>query len=262
MVVRTSVPAGLQLFAAVEVAVECDGHAIVVAGQVLQIFPGVGVAVGLDRPARARIEGLAGGPAVAVRSTNDVTASAIAAAATSTTVVAATAAAGGPTDADVENATRVARGTLKPSDGQAPIPVADDPPAPRRGLATCSNPALDRIQIALHGDRDQRLEILRGTNRTLHVYVMRNPGLTFDEVAAIARMPTVSPDVLTQIADRSDWGHRPEIAAFLVRNSATPVPVAIRLLDHVSPIELRFLAKDTRTREPVMRAARKKLLSA
>lgn len=53
---------------------------------------------------------------------------------------------------------------------------------------------------------------------------------------------------------------RPEIAIALVRNPKVPPPLAIRLLDHVSAAELRQLAKDSRTREPVQRAARKKVM--
>lgn len=233
MVVRTSVPAGLQLFSPVEVAVECDGAAVVVAGQVLQIFPGIGVAVGFERTARDRIEALASrGPVTE------------------------------PTDADVELSARLARGTSKPSEAMLPRTLTGEEPAePRREVAQGSNPAIDRIQLALRGDRDQRMEILRGKNRALHVYVLRNPAVTFDEICAIARMPTVNPEVLTQIAERREWGHRPEVAMSLVRNPAVPVPAAIRLLDHVSVNDLRQLAKDARTREPIQRAARKKLLA-
>jgi hypothetical protein len=270
MVVRTSVPTGLQLFSPVEVAVECGEHAVVVSGQVLQIFPGIGVAVGFDRPARDRIERLAAG------TRGDLTP---VPGSDSAAVVPGSAGAG--TRAlradtldlgrayDVEESARLARGTRKPTDTtpdvpRVTMPVApghDDPPEPRRNLAMGSSAGIDRIQLALRGDRDQRLEILRGRNRTLHQYVLRNPGLTVDEIAVIARMPTVAPEVLTQIAERREWGHRPDVALSLIRNVATPVPVAVRLLDHVADHDLRQLAKDARTREPVQRAARKKLLS-
>jgi hypothetical protein len=246
MVVRTPVPSGLQLFSPVEVAVECGGTAIVVAGQVLQIFPGIGVAVGLDRPARDRIEGLAGGgrggepDAEAIRE--------LAAQATS-----------GAGEIDVELSARLARGTAKP--GEPGASSTPGTPEARRDVAVGSSPAIDRIQLALRGDREQRLAILRDRHRAVHVYVLRNPGLTFDEIVAIARMPTVAPEVLTQIAERREWGQKPDVAMALIRNPATPTPVAVRLIDFVSETDLRLLAKDTRTREPIQRAARKKLLS-
>lgn len=261
MVVRTTVPANLQLFSSVEIAVECGASAVVVAGQVLQIFPGIGVAVGLDRPARDRIEGLAAGSRAGLAAS-----SAALPVPPITDEPPAPPARARSIDIDVELSARLARGTTPSAELPAvprtvTSPAESDPPAPRRDLATGSSASIDRIQLAMRGDRDQRLEILRGRNRTLHQYVLRNPGLTVDEIALIARMPTVAPEVLTQIADRREWGHRPEVALALVRNVATPVPVAIRLLDRVTEHDLRQLAKDARTREPVQRAARKKLLS-
>jgi hypothetical protein len=38
------------------------------------------------------------------------------------------------------------------------------------------------------------------------------------------------------------------------------VPVALRALEFVSPAELKQLCKDVRVREPIQRAARKKVL--
>lgn len=236
LMVRTAVPAGVELFSRIEVAIACSGDEVVVTGQVLQVFPAIGVAVGLDHGARNRIESLAGVPPTAAPPVPAPT----------------------PTPIEPETSSRVARGTTMPPGGRIPAPAT---PEPRRELATGSSPAIDRVQLALRGDRDQRFDILRGRNRSLHVYVLRNPGVTFDEICMIAKMPSVSPEVLTQIAERREWGHRPEVAFALCRNPTTPVPAALKLLEYVAANDLRVLAKDAGTREPIQRAARKKLLA-
>jgi hypothetical protein len=117
-----------------------------------------------------------------------------------------------------------------------------------------------KIQRALHGDRGDRLAILRDINKGLHPYVLRNPNIQADEIAWIARQTTVAPDALAYIAGRREWVQKPEVAAALVRNPKTPPPLAIKLLDLVAPSELRLLAKQTNVRDAVQRAARKKLL--
>jgi hypothetical protein len=120
--------------------------------------------------------------------------------------------------------------------------------------------AQGKIAHALRGNRDERTTILREGNPTLQGYVLRNPSLQLDEVAAMAKMRTVTPELLKQIADKREWASRPEIAVALVRNPKTPVGIAIRLLDHVPPAELRQLAKDQHTRAPIQQAARKKVV--
>jgi len=116
-----------------------------------------------------------------------------------------------------------------------------------------------KIQLALHGDKTQRAALLREPNKMIHAYVVRNAQIQLDEVTAIARMTTVSVEVLTFIASRREWD-RPEVAIALVRNPRTPVPLAIRLLDRISPSDLRQLAKQATVREAIQRAARKKVI--
>ena len=94
----------------------------------------------------------------------------------------------------------------------------------------------------------------------LHPYVLRNPGLGLDEVLALVKMTTVAPELLKQVSDRKEWAQRPDIAIALVRNPKVPTPTAVRLLDFVSPGDLRQLAKDNRTRPAVQQAARKKVI--
>ncbi len=119
----------------------------------------------------------------------------------------------------------------------------------------------DMIKLARYGKKDDRMMIMRGNNRSLHRYVLKNPGLQLDEVTAIAKMTNVAPDLLKAIAERREWASRPEIALALVRNPKTPVPLAIKMLNHVNANDLRQLAKGTSLRTPVLQAARKKVVS-
>ena len=156
-----------------------------------------------------------------------------------------------------------------PHMGEAPADDAEDEAAAPgdasdgRGAARpgAAGAALARkVQIALHGDKNQRAAILRENNRMLHGYVLRNAQIQLDEVVAIARMSTTSADVLAFIAGKREWAERSEVAAALVRNPRTPVPLAVRMLDHVNPAELRQLAKQQSLREAIQRVARKKVI--
>lgn len=219
LLVRGDVPRGVEQFAPVELAVQCGDAEVVVPAQVLQFFPGVGVAVSVDAAAREKIATLAAGA--------------------STAAPAATAVAAAPAPAP-------------------PAPATPSTETAAKGGAAAG--MVEKIQRALKGDRETRFAILRDVNRAVHVHVLRNPGLQLDEVAAIARMTTVSVEALAQIAAKREWGHRPEIAIALVRNPTVPVPVAVELLQYVTAADLQQLAKDSRTREPIQRAARKRLL--
>jgi hypothetical protein len=134
---------------------------------------------------------------------------------------------------------------------------APRPESPRARPA--GNEMAHKIHLALHGNKDERMKVLRDTNKLLHQYVLRNPGIDLEDVLTIAKMRTVAPDLLVNIAGRKEWGQRPDVAIALVRNPTTPAQTAMRLVEYVSPAELRQLAKDTHTRPQVQQAARKKL---
>lgn len=118
----------------------------------------------------------------------------------------------------------------------------------------------EKIQLALHGNRDQRNAILRDSNRTLHPYVLKNPQTNAEDVLAIAKNAQMSPEVLKQIGERRDWFQRPQIALALARNPKTPAELAVRALDYVPVDALRQMAKGTGVLPHVVQAARKKVI--
>jgi hypothetical protein len=224
LLVRVEAPAGSDRGEAVALTLASPLGTVTLEARVIQVLPGAGIAVGFDAasPALRRL---------------------IAAAR------AAGSAAGSPpvhecVDAPISMPTPTGR------------PAADADSFAHARRATQA----EKIRMALHGSKEERAAILRDANRTLHKYVLRNPGLGLDEVAHIARMTAVSQELLVFIAGRREWVGRPEIAAALVRNPKTPTPVAIKLLASVSPTELRQLAKSNNIRDAIQRAARKKVL--
>lgn len=117
------------------------------------------------------------------------------------------------------------------------------------------------IQKARHGTKDERMRIIRSNDKSLHRFVVQNPGLGLDEVVSIAKSSTVATETLKFVADRREWASRSDVAIALVRNAKCPVPVAIKMLANVSPTDLRQLAKTSSVRMPIAQAARKRLLS-
>jgi hypothetical protein len=143
----------------------------------------------------------------------------------------------------------------------------DGAPLPRTKTASVAPTAsldgltnAEKIQVALHGTRDQRNAILRDTNRTLHPFVLKNPALTTEDVLAIAKNAQMTPELLKQIAERKEWFQRPQIALALVRNPKTPQDVGIRALDYVPQDALRLLAKGTGALPHIVQAARRKVV--
>jgi len=140
--------------------------------------------------------------------------------------------------------------------------AADTEPCTTIPIAEIDHGNLTRAQnvhLAMHGSKKQRLAILRGSDRSLHRFVLRNPGLQGDEVTYIARLATTGPDVLKAIADRRDWSGRPETSMALIRNPKTPIPIAVRLVSGLGVADLQQIARGIGVRPPIVRAAKFRL---
>lgn len=141
-----------------------------------------------------------------------------------------------------------------------PLVEEDDEPAPVGPLADRlkAMTVAEKIALALSCDREARFALLRDHNKSLHVFVLRNPRLGLDEVQAAAKMPSLSPDALKLIAEHREWGTNPTICTSLVRNPRLLLPLALRLLDRIPMSEVRAIAKGG-ARDQLVNAARKRL---
>lgn len=139
--------------------------------------------------------------------------------------------------------------------------AAREPMAPmslERKLATMS--VSEKVQLALHGNRESRQLLLRDRAGVVQSSLVRNPKITLDEILALARAPNLSPDCAETLSQHPTHGMSPQVALALVRNPRTPMPTAIALIARLSPGDLRVVAKGLGLRMQVAAAARKRLV--
>ena len=117
----------------------------------------------------------------------------------------------------------------------------------------------DKINLALSGNREERMALASDSNRAVHHYLLKNAKITMDEIAFMARLPSLNPDVLDKIAENPAYVQNPTVVKALVYNPKTPVKTAIRLLDRLSRPEVMNLSKRMTMNRRLVMAAKKKV---
>ncbi|HUU02745.1 MAG TPA: hypothetical protein VM425_15010 [Myxococcota bacterium] len=219
--------AQLDQFAAVSVCVHApDGEEIELSGEVVQVVPGLGLAVQFGAESGAAIEKLIAKASGGLEE-------------------------GEPVGDDPE--------FFAP--GQEPPGSPPDRITQSRNLQDQiaeMNVAQMRA-AALHGRKDMRMLLIRDRNKTIHPFIIKNPAITLDEIEQIAKMPSVNPDVLRIIAKSREWNRSVTVCRNLVRNPKTPIKEALALMAKLPLSDIRAMAKSGNVRTPIQQAARKKL---
>ena len=117
----------------------------------------------------------------------------------------------------------------------------------------------DKINLALSGNREERMALATDSNKAVHHYLLKNAKITLDEIAFMARLPSLNPDVLDKIAENPSFVQNPTVVKALVYNPKTPVRTAIRLLDRLPRPEVLNLSKRMTMNRRLVMAAKKKI---
>lgn len=117
----------------------------------------------------------------------------------------------------------------------------------------------DKINLALSGNREERMALATDGNRAVHHYLLKNAKITLDEIAFMARLPSLNPDVLRKIAENPAYVQNLTVVKALVYNPKTPIKTAIRLLDRLPRPEVAALAKRMTMHRLLVLAAKRKI---
>jgi hypothetical protein len=118
---------------------------------------------------------------------------------------------------------------------------------------------VERLTLAMKGTREERSILIRDPNKIVAVAVLSSPKLTGSEVESIARMASVSEEILRIIGQTRAWMKNYNVVAGLVRNPKTPVALSMNLLARLSEKDLRTLSTDRNIPDVLRITARKKL---
>jgi hypothetical protein len=102
--------------------------------------------------------------------------------------------------------------------------------------------AAQKAILAMKGGREERLILIRDTNKVVALAVLRNGRLTDNEVESIAKMRNVCDEVLRQVGSNRDWIKSYAIIMALLGNPRTPPSIATNFVGRLQNKDLKNLA--------------------
>jgi hypothetical protein len=140
-----------------------------------------------------------------------------------------------------------------------PEPTTEDEKASMvQQLARMTVP--ERMKAAMKGTREMRAVLIRDPNKLVALAVLSSPKMNDTEVEAIARMGSVSEDVLRAIAQNRAWTKNYAVILALVRNAKTPLTFSMNFLNRLVDKDLKQLSTNRNVPETLRIAARKKMV--
>jgi hypothetical protein len=114
-----------------------------------------------------------------------------------------------------------------------------------------------KAMLAMKGGRDERMILIRDTNKVVALSVLKNPRLTEQDVEEIARLRSVCEEVLRAVGGTRDWSKRYSVVTALVRNPRTPQGISLNFVSRLAIQDLKDLTRDRNIPELIRRAAKK-----
>lgn len=147
----------------------------------------------------------------------------------------------------------------KPSE---PAPVTSEAPASDR-----NQPAWDRIRalsqmekilLAVKAERSERALLLQDNDPRVLLSLLRNPRLTVDEVARLAKSTFLTFQIADVIIKAAQWMSSLDVRLGLIHNPKTPPAYALRILPTLPEADVRAIAR-TGTNMQLKQAALRRL---
>jgi hypothetical protein len=117
----------------------------------------------------------------------------------------------------------------------------------------------EKRALAPKARRTIRQLLIRDPAKSLHIFVVRNPRVTKDEILEYSKMPGLSRDAIMFIAQNRSWMSSRQLVFNLVKNPSTPMDLTLRLIGNLTMQQLTLLTKTGDVRGKVAQEAKRRL---
>lgn len=116
-----------------------------------------------------------------------------------------------------------------------------------------------KIRRAMLGSREERMLLVRDSNRLVASAAIRSPQMQEEDVVLLSRNRNLCDEVMRVISSNPQWMQSYAIKRNLVENPRTPLAAATKLVTYLREADLRMVSKSKNVTSPVKDAARKHL---
>ena len=113
----------------------------------------------------------------------------------------------------------------------------------------------EKLMLAPKTDRNERLMLAQDSDPQVLYSLLRNPRITNEEVARIARSTQLPAQAADLILKTAQWSASLDVRLALVNNARTPTQLALKILPTLPEREIRQIAKATAVSQPLKQAA-------
>jgi hypothetical protein len=114
---------------------------------------------------------------------------------------------------------------------------------------------VERVQLAIKGNRDERMLLIRDPCRVVQRGVLQSPQLTDREVESFAAMASIGEEALRMIAANRKYCKNYTIVRALMFNPKTPLEVTLHMLPNITPQDLKMLVTNKNIADTLRTAA-------
>lgn len=115
----------------------------------------------------------------------------------------------------------------------------------------------EKIRMAMMGDKDARVVLIRDSNRMVQLAIISNPRITEGEVTSIAYSRNVDEEVLRRIANNREWTKLYQVRAALVKNPKTPLSISMKMVQTLPLQDLKEISRSKSVPAAVANAAKR-----
>ncbi len=114
---------------------------------------------------------------------------------------------------------------------------------------------VERVQLAMKGNREARILLIRDPCRVVQRAVLQSAQLTDREVESFAAMPSLGDEALRLIAANRRFRKNYSVTRALINNPKAPLEITLHLLPTVTPQDLKLLTGNKNVADTLRTAA-------